>query len=128
MKHDELADLFNILKYTESIGRTACTVPASRLIRGVLEAIKKREYIAGYEPVTERSAARFRVTLAGKINDCNVIRPRFSVPRAAFIKWEKKFLPADNIGILLLTTPQGVMDQREAKARGIGGKLLGYVY
>ncbi len=128
MKHDELADMFNILKYTEIIGRSECIVPASNLIKNVLDVIKKMGYIGDYEPVKAGTADRFKVNLIGKINNCNVIRPRFSVAKTEFIKWEKRLLPADNIGILILTTPKGVLDQREARKIGTGGKLLGYVY
>ena len=37
-------------------------------------------------------------------------------------------LPAENFGILILTTNEGVMSQYEARKKGIGGKLLAYVY
>jgi|GEM_PF-2562576 small subunit ribosomal protein S8 len=38
------------------------------------------------------------------------------------------FLPSKDIGILVVTTNQGVMSHKEASAKGLGGKLLGYVY
>ena len=64
----------------------------------------------------------------GKINDCKVIKPRFPVKKDEYINWEKRYLPADNIGILLVTTPNGVIDHQKAKKESVGGKLLGYVY
>ena len=45
-----------------------------------------------------------------------------------FEKFEKRFLPAQDFGILILTTNQGVMTHKEAKERKIGGRLLAYVY
>ena len=128
MKHDELADMFNIIKYMEAIGRLECKVPASKLNRGGLDKITKSGYISNYELVKDGRADKFRVVLQGKINDCNVVRPRFPIGKGEFTKWEKKFLPADSIGMLILTTPKGVIDQREARKIGIGGKILGYIY
>ncbi len=128
MKHDGLADTFNIIKFTESIGRKECLVPSSKLTEGVLRVIKNNGYISGYEPVSGVKGKKFRVFLNGMINDCNVVRPRFSMAKNEMTKWEKKFLPADNIGTLLLTTPMGITDQREAKKSGTGGKILGYIY
>jgi small subunit ribosomal protein S8 len=57
-----------------------------------------------------------------------VIKPNFSVRNDEFIKWEKRFLPGEKIGILILTTSKGVMGQKTAIKEGTGGRLLGYVY
>jgi ribosomal protein S8 len=38
------------------------------------------------------------------------------------------FFTLKDIGILVVTTNQGVMPHKEASAKGLGGKLLGYVY
>ena len=77
MKHDELADMLNIIKYTESIGKLECLVPYSKLIKGVLDVIKKEGYIGGYEIEKGGRSNKFKIKLLGKINDCNVVRPRF---------------------------------------------------
>ncbi len=128
MKHDPLADLFSVIKNAESIGKNGCTVPASTLFKNILKVMQDHEYIGEFEFVDDGRGGKFNVKLLGNINSCNVIRPRFSVGFTDFIRWEKRFLPADNIGILILTTPKGVMDQIKAKKEKIGGKLLGFVY
>jgi len=68
------------------------------------------------------------VELIGNINKCGVIKPRFPVKKNEFEKWEKRFLPAKDFGILLVSTPKGVMSHKEAYKNGIGGRLLAYVY
>jgi small subunit ribosomal protein S8 len=128
MRHDLLADVFAVIKNSENLGKKECVTPASGLIGGVLEAIRKNEYIGEFERVEDGKGGQFRITLVGRVNGCNVIRPRFSVGLDETIKWEKKFLPSDRVGILILTTSKGVMDQREAVRQKVGGKLLGYVY
>jgi small subunit ribosomal protein S8 len=45
-----------------------------------------------------------------------------------FELWEKKFLPSREVGILVVSTSRGVLSHREAKEKGIGGKLLAFVY
>lgn len=127
MKHDPLADMFTIIKNFETIGRKECRVPASNLIKAVLKIMQERKYVGKAELVPGKGG-RFRVELLGRVNDCNVIKPRFSVSKDEFTKWEKRFLPAKGVGILILTTSKGVMDQEQAKKQGIGGQLLGCVY
>lgn len=128
MKHDPLADMFSVIKNSERIGRKECLVEVSRVIREVLEVMERHKYIGRFEAVPGERGKRYRVELLGRINDCNVVRPRFSVRKKEFIKWEKRFLPASDMGILIVTTSGGVMDHKRAKEEKTGGKLLGYVY
>ncbi|HKJ58145.1 MAG TPA: 30S ribosomal protein S8, partial [Halobacteriales archaeon] len=46
----------------------------------------------------------------------------------AFEDWEKRFLPAQNYGALVVTTSRGVMSHAEARNEGVGGQLVAYVY
>ena len=128
MKHDPLADMFSVLKNMEAIGRSECAVTASKTIKNVLEVIHQRKYIGGYEFVDDGKGGMFTIKLIGKINNCGVIKPRFSVKRGGFIKWEKRYLPASGTGILIVTTSTGITDQRHADKASAGGRLLGYVY
>ena len=62
------------------------------------------------------------------INRCGVIKPRYSVKRSEFEKWESRFLPAQDFGVLLMTTNQGVMSHDKAKEARVGGRLLAYIF
>ena len=128
MKHDILADMFCIIKNTEKAGKLECVVDASNLAGDVLKLMQKNKYIHKFEKVEDGKGGKFRVHLAGNINDCNIIKPRFSVQKDEFIKWEKRFLPASGVGMLIVSTSVGVMEHETAKEKGVGGKLIGFVY
>lgn len=128
MRHDILADTFSVVKNAESMGKRVCRVPGSKVTQGVLEVMKRHEYIAGFEKKMETKGEFLEVALLGRINNCNIIKPNFSVKRDEMIKYEKRFLPAAGVGILIITTPKGIMDQEQARKHGLGGRLLGYVY
>ena len=66
--------------------------------------------------------------MQGRINDCGVIKPRYSVQKNELYKFESRYLPAQDFGVLILTTTAGVISHAKAKELGIGGKLLAYVY
>ena len=68
------------------------------------------------------------VELRGTINRCGTVKPRHSVRRQEYEKWETRYLPARDFGLLILTTNSGVMHHNDAKDARIGGKLLAYVY
>ena len=128
MRHDIIADVFSAIKNAEDIGKTECVTPASSLIKNMLLIMQKEKYIGEFEYIDDGRGGRFRIKLLGKINRCGAIKPRFSVPKAEFINWEKRFLPAATLGILLVSTSSGVVSHKEAKKKGIGGRLIGYVY
>lgn len=128
MQQDLLADALSAIKNAERVGKKECIVKASKLIRDVFKVMQKHGYIGKYEFIFDGKGGKYRVELIGKIIDCNVIKPRFSVKLEEFEKWEKRKLPARGVGLLILTTPKGIIDHQKAKELRTGGKLLAYVY
>ena len=112
---DPLADALTNIRNNELIGE-------------VLSTMQKENYIGNFEYIDDNRAGQFKVELEGNINKCGVIKPRHAVKKDEFEKFEKRYLPAKNFGILIVTTPEGIMTHYEAKERGIGGRLLAYMY
>ncbi len=126
---DPLADALSTIKNNERAGNLECIIkPASKLIARVLKVMQEHGYIGEFEFIDDGKSGKFRVKLLGRINDCGVIRPRFAVKKEEFEKFEKRFLPAQDFGILILTTNQGVMSHKDAKEKNIGGRLLAFIY
>ena len=126
---DPLADALTNLRNNELQVNNHCTIsPASKLIGQVLSTMQKENYIDEFEYIDDNKAGKFEVELDGNINQCGVIKPRHAVKKDEFEKFEKRYLPAKNFGILIVTTPEGIMTHYEAKERGIGGRLLAYMY
>ncbi len=127
MMHDPLSDAMNMIKNAEDAGKREVVVPYSKLILRVLEVMKENNYIGDIRVVNDPHP-RIRVSLIGAINNCRAIRPRFVTKKDEYGKWEKRYLPGENIGIILISTPQGLMTHYEARKKGLGGRLIGYVY
>jgi len=85
-------------------------------------------FIGTFEFIDDGKSGNYKVELIGNINKCGVIKPRFPVKKNEFEKWEKRFLPAKNFGILLVSTPKGIMSHKDAYKNETGGRLLAYVY
>ncbi len=128
MRHDLLSDVLHVINNAEKIGKRTCIVPASSLVKEVLAAIQKAGYIGDFEFLDDGRSGHFRIDLIGRINRSRAIRPRFAVKKGQLEKWESRYLPAKGFGILVLSTPKGVMSQKEAEEKLTGGRLLAYVY
>lgn len=128
MLHDILADALVAMKNAERVGKSECVTRASKIIKSVLKILQDHNYIGSFEFIDDGKSGKFKIELKGKIIDCNVIKPRFSVRVDEFEKYEKRFLPAREVGLLVISTPKGVIDHKKAKELHIGGKLLAYCY
>lgn len=128
MVSDNLSNALITLKNAERSGYRSCKIKASKLIGNVLRVLKDYGYIKGFEYVDDKRGSTYQIELSGRINDCGAVRPRFSAKKIDFEKFEKRYLPARDFGILVLSTVDGVMSQNEAVERGLSGVLLAYIY
>ncbi len=129
MLHDPLADACSSIKNAENVSKKIVVInPASRLIGKCLRILQNYEYIGEFEIIEDGRSGKFKVQLIGKINKIGVIKPRYAVKAKDIEKIEKRFLPAINFGIIIISTPNGVMSHIEAKKQKIGGRLLAFVY
>ena len=128
MLHDTLADALSTIKNAEKVGKSSCVTNSSKVIKAVLQIMQDRGYIGAYEYIDDGRGGKFQIELKGKIIDCNAIKPRYNAKTTEFEKWEKRYLPAREFGILILSTPKGIVDHKKAKQLRTGGKLLAYIY
>lgn len=125
---DILNDALVCIKNATTVGKSECIVRYSKLIGRVLRVMQECGYINSFEFVEDGRGGKFKVLRGNDINSCGIIKPRFSVKKTEFEKYEARYLPGQNFGLIILTTTAGVMSHDKAKELGIGGKLLAYVY
>ena len=129
MLNDPLANALSTIKNAETKGTVTCMIrPSSKLIGGILNLLKEKGYVGNFEFIQDGKAGVFQVELVGMIINCGVIKPRYPIKRDELDKWESRYLPARDFGLLVLTTTEGIISNAEARKKGIGGKLLAYIY
>ncbi len=127
--NDPLASALSRILNNEKIGKEICLVkPVSKIIKKVLEVMKDNGYIGKFTEVDDGKGNILQVNLLGNINKCGVIKPRFSVRKRDYEKFEKRYMPAKDVGIMIISTPHGILTHLEAKKKNTGGKLLAYCY
>ena len=127
--HDLMNDAIADIKNYSRIGKSECVVqPTSKLLIEVLRIFQQNGYLGEFEVIDDKKGGQAKIHLIKRINDCGIIKPRFPVKYDEFPKWEKRYLPARDFGIIVVSTPQGVMTHKEAKEKKTGGRLIAYVY
>jgi len=126
---DIISNLFVSLQNAEMVGKRECIVkPFSKLSENILRVLQKEGYIGEFEFIDDGKGGKFRIQLLGRIAKSRAIRPRFPVKVSEIVDWAKKCLPARDVGVIIISTPKGVMTHRECLEKNLGGVLLGYVY
>jgi len=126
---DLIADMLIQIKNAEKEGMQECILKgSSSQLKEVLSVLNKEGYIGEFELIDDGRGGLIKLNLIGKINKTGAIKPRFSAKISDFEKFEKRYLPAKNFGILIISTIKGIMTHEQAKKAGIGGQLIAYIY
>lgn len=127
--NNPLANVLSHIQIYEQLGkREVVTKNNSKLIKKSLEILQTEGYIGSYEEIIDSKGNILKINLLGAINKLNVIRPQFQIKLDEFEKFEKRYLPAKNFGVIIISTSQGLMTHNEAKEKKVGGRLILYCY
>ncbi len=129
MTIDLLNDALVTLRHADRDGKPRVEIqPTSKLIGEVLRIFREHRYIEEFTFVPNGRGGRYDVTLSRRINSCGVVKPRIAVAHDNLERYESRFLPAQDFGLLVLSTNRGVLAHPQARELKIGGRLLAYVY
>ncbi len=129
MLNDPLANALSKILNAEKVSKTVCEIkPISSTIKRVLKIMQEKRFIGGFEEVMSQKGNTLKVNLLGNLNKCGAIKPRYSIKKDGYEKFEKRYLPAKDFGIIFVSTSKGIMTHVEARKKGLGGKLIAYCY
>ena len=127
--NDPLAGALSHIKACEELGRKECIVhPSSKMTLAILQILQDNRYLGSFEVVEDGKGNIIKINLLGKVNKCGVIKPRFAVKKDEFVRFEKRYLPSRGFGVLIVSTPKGILTHVDALKQGVGGRLLAYCY
>ena len=128
---DPIADLLTRIRNANLAYKDDLLVPASKMNDAVLKILAAEGFIAGYEAEGEGVERVLRVTLKyGPKRERTITGlKRISKPgRRVYAGRDGLPRVLGGLGIALVSTSQGVMTDRDAARRGIGGEVLAYVW
>lgn len=129
MLNDPLANVLSYINNHEKLGRKEIVVANnSKVIRKILDILNTNSYVGTYTEIEDGKGKLLNISLIGNVNKIGVIKPRFNVKKDDYEKFEKRYLPAKDFGILIVSTSKGMMTHNEAKEKGLGGRLICYCY
>jgi len=131
MMTDPLADMLTRIRNALMIERPFVDIPASKLKVGVAAALQREGYVWDYEVIQQTPHDVLRISLKYGPNGERVIQhiSRVSTPgRRVYSGIRKTPEVLKGLGVSILSTNQGILSNREAKAKNVGGEILCQVY
>ena len=128
---DPIADMLTRIRNANSQKHKTVDIPASNMKRAIANILFKEGYIAAYEEINDNTQGVIRITLKYDENGARVIDGlrRISKPGLR-VYASKEELPQvlNGLGIALISTSKGIKTDKEARAEGLGGEVLAYVW
>ncbi|NCN86387.1 30S ribosomal protein S8 [archaeon] len=126
MSHDIVADALNMIRNAKKANKEVVKVKIiSNLLIEVLKIMKQEGAIKKYKIDSKEKTLEITI---GDLTECKAIKPRFSCDKSQIEKYRRRYLPARNLGIVILSTNKGLMTHKEAQEEQIGGCLVAYFY
>jgi small subunit ribosomal protein S8 len=128
---DPVADMLTRIRNANVAYKDDLLVPASKLNQAILKILAAEGFVDGFETEGEgvHQALRVRLKYGAKRERTITGLRRISTPgRRVYAVHDKLPRVVGGLGIAILSTSQGVITDREASRRGIGGEVLAYVW
>ncbi len=127
MHTDPIADMLTRIRNAQAVKKSEVLIPFSKLKFEIAKILKHADYIEETSKVEESKFPQIKIVLKYKDNKEPVIREikRVSRPgQRVYVNSNKIPSVLNNLGIAIISTSQGLMTNKDAKRKGVGGEVL----
>ena len=123
---DPIADMLTRIRNAQLVEKATVAMPTSKIKVAIAQVLKDEGYIDGFAVKGEGAKAELEIALKYYAGRPVIERiERVSRPGLRIYRGRNDIPQVMNgLGVAIVTTPQGVMTDRKARATGIGGEVL----
>lgn len=128
---DPIADMLTRIRNANMVRHEKLEVPASNMKKEIAEILKREGFIRDYEYIEDNKQGILRIFLKYGPNNERVITglKRISKPGLrVYAKATEIPRVLNGLGIAIISTSQGVLTDKEARQKQIGGEIIAYVW
>ena len=128
---DPVADMLTRLRNANSAHHDSVTMPSSKLKTNIAQILQQEGYIAGFEIADARVGSNLTLSLKYGPNRERSIAGIKRVSKPGLRVYAKSTeLPKvlGGLGVAILSTSSGLLTDRQAEQKGVGGEVLAYVW
>lgn len=126
---DPIADMLTRIRNAQMVEKAIVSMPASKVKAAIAQVLKDEGYIDGFQVKSAAGKNELEISLKYYAGRPVIERiERVSRPGLRVYRGRNAIPQVQNgLGVAIVTTPQGVMTDRKARATGVGGEVLCYV-
>lgn len=127
MMTDPIADMLTRIRNAVRIEKAAVDIPFSIEKKGIADVLKREGYIWDWEEIEAKPASVLRIHLKYGANGEKIVNTikRISKPGCRVYASTSDLKPVLNgLGIRVLSTNRGILSDREAKLKNVGGEII----
>ncbi|MCH2107012.1 MAG: 30S ribosomal protein S8 [Planctomycetes bacterium] len=127
MMTDPIADMLTRIRNSNALGRKTVDVPASKMKVNIAEVLKREGFITNYhvEEMAPRSVIRLELRYGSEGEKAIRTITRVSKPGCRVYAGAKEMKPLlRGQGIYVLSTPKGILSDRDARKENVGGEVV----
>lgn len=131
MVTDYIADMLTRIRNANTMKYKSVTVLGSKMTLGIAEILKKEGYITDYKYNKDIKGDTLDIDLKYGAKKERVIigLKRISKPGLrVYAKSDELPHVLNNLGIAIISTSEGLLTDKEARAKGLGGEVLAYIW
>lgn len=124
---DPISDMITIINNALLVKKESVLIPPSKLKEGILELLKKEGYILNYRKIGRSPQRKILIELKYNHDGTPVINKfkKISKPGQKIYLSSTKIKPVrSGFGMAIISTSQGLMSDKEAKKRNLGGEVI----
>ncbi|MBN7274134.1 30S ribosomal protein S8 [Ligilactobacillus pobuzihii] len=128
---DPIADFLTRIRNANMARHESVEIPASKIKNGMADILKNEGFVRDVEYIDDNKQGIIRVFLKYDKNNERVISGlrRISKPGLrSYVKADAVPKVLNGLGIALISTSEGVVTDKTARAKNIGGEVLAYVW
>jgi len=125
MSQDVVSDGLNQIMNAKRVGKDKVLVRKhSKVLLSILAIGKIKGYIKDYR-IQENI---LKIEFSDRLNACRAIKPRYLVKAREVDKYVRRYLPARGMGVIVISTSQGLMTHQTSTEKNLGGSIIAYFY
>lgn len=124
---DPIADMLTMIRNAAGAKKRWVVIPSSNVKRSIVEVLEREQYIRSYEHIESEPQPALKIYLKYTSTNESVIGriDRVSKPgRRMYVRKDKIPRVLGGLGTAVLSTSAGVLTDKEARAKGLGGEWL----
>ncbi len=128
---DPIADMLSRIRNGAKAGKKWVDIPASKLRKEMARILAEEHFIKNYQFIDDSKQGGIRVFLSYDSDEKPIIRgiKRISKPGLRmYSRAEELPRVLNGLGIAIISTSSGVMTDRDARVKGVGGEVICYVW